>query len=297
MLRRCGARRCAARRSRPRRPHGSFVAMTADPAPASDGVDVWLAYYNEIADPALLDHYSSLLSAAERQQETRFHFADDRKRYRVTRALLRTTLSHYAPVAPAQWSFATNAYGCPRIAASHGSAAEISFNLSHTRGLIALAVSRGRAVGIDVENLAVREVSTGIADRFFAPAEVQALAAVAPARQQERFFEYWTFKESYIKARGMGLSIPLDKFSFCFPHEAAVQLALQAELGDDAARWDFAQYRPTPEHLLALCVERRPPPWALPRVSLRRVVPMVDAQEMSLPVLKATLLQDAVVPK
>lgn len=253
-----------------------------------DGVDIWLTRYDEIVDPSMLAHFSSLLSPAERQQEARFHFADDRLRYRVTRALLRTTLSRYASVAPADWSFAVNDYGCPRIAEVHGSAAAISFNLSHTRGLIALAVTHGRAVGIDVENLAVREVSTGIADRFFAPAEVRALAAVAPARQQERFFEYWTFKESYIKARGMGLSIPLDKFSFSFPHESAVQLALQAELGDDAARWNFAQYRPTPEHLLALCVERRPlqPP---SRVTLRRVVPTVEAQEMLLPVLKATL--------
>lgn len=263
--------------------------MSEELAATSDGVDVWLAFYDEIDDAAQLERLGTLLSAEERQQEACFHFADDRKRYRVTRALLRTTLSRYAPVAPEAWSFATNAYGRPHIAQAHGDAAEISFNLSHTRGLIALAVTRGRAVGIDVENLTVRQVSTGIADRFFAPIEVEELAATAPSRQQDRFFEYWTFKESYIKARGMGLSIPLDKFSFCFPHEAAVELAVQAELGDDAARWNFVQYRPTPDYLLALCVERRERTRALPRVTLRKAVPMAQPEDVDLQVLKITV--------
>jgi len=264
-------------------------AATAELSATRDGVDVWLAFYNEIDDPALLDRFRGLLSAEERQQEARFHFADDRKRYRVTRALVRTALSRYAPVAPLDWSFATNAYGRPHIAEAHGDAAEISFNLSHTRGLIALAVTRGQAVGIDVENLAVREVSTGIADRFFAQAEVDELATTPPSRQQDRFFEYWTFKESYIKARGMGLSIPLDQFSFHFPHEAAVQLAVQAELGDDAARWNFAQYRPTPDYLLALCVECTDRQRTRPQVTVRKVVPTVAQHDVDLPVLKATL--------
>ncbi|WP_257389120.1 4'-phosphopantetheinyl transferase family protein [Tahibacter caeni] len=261
--------------------------MKADLAVA-DGVDVWLAFYNEITDAALLEHFSSLLSRAEREQEARFHFADDRRRYRVTRALQRTVLSRYAPVAPTDWSFATNDYGCPRVAATHAAAAGLSFNLSHTRGLIALAVTRDRAVGVDVENLAVREVAVGIADRFFAPVEVEALAAVPAAQQQHRFFEYWTFKEAYIKARGMGLSLPLDKFSFRFPEQGAVQLAVDAELGDDAGRWRFAQYRPTPEHLLALCVEHGGPLRA-PPVRLRKVVPAVGHEDLELEPLKMTL--------
>ena len=262
--------------------------MIADLSTTSDSVDVWLAFYNEIDDPALLDRFSGLLSAEECRQEARFRFADDRKRYRVTRALLRTALSRYAPVAPLDWTFATNAYGCPRIDEAHGAAAGISFNLSHTRGLIALAVTRGRAVGIDVENLVVRQVSTGIADRFFAPVEVDELATVAAAQQQDRFFEYWTFKESYIKARGMGLSIPLDKFSFRFPHAAAVQLAVQPELGDEAARWSFVQYRPTPDYLLALCVERHAQGGVLPRVTLRKIVPTVGQHAVALPALKTS---------
>lgn len=256
--------------------------MSADLTASSDAVDIWLVFDEELADAALLDRYGSLLSPQEQAQEAALYFADDRRRYRITRALQRSALSRYAPVAPAEWTFVANEQGCPRIAASHGAAAQIAFNLSHTPGLIALAVTQGRAVGIDVENLSVRAVSTAMARRFFAPAEAAALASLAPEHWQRRFFEYWTFKESYIKARGLGLSLPLDKFSFCFAHERAVQLSVQAELGDDAARWSFAQYQPTPQHLLALCVERPGGADLPPRVNLRRVVPLAGEEDLAL---------------
>ena len=251
-----------------------------------DAIDVWLAFYNDIHDERLLASLRDLLSDEERRQEPRFYFADDRKRYLVTRALVRTVLSRYADVAPADWTFSTNGYGRPAIADAHAAARGLSFNVSHTRGLIALGVTRGRELGVDVEHTTQRDVSTGIADRFFAPSEVEALATMPADRQQDRFFEYWTFKESYIKARGMGLSIPLDKFSFHFPHESGVGLAIEPELGDEADRWNFWQYRPEPHYLLAVCAERlgaEPP-----RVTLHRTIPTISHEPIALPLLKTS---------
>ena len=81
-----------------------------------------------------------------------------------------------------------------------------------------------------MENFLARPVSTAIANRFFSPTEAAALSGVPEHRRQERFFEYWTFKESYIKARGMGLSIPLDRFSFHYSDERAVRIAIDPVL-------------------------------------------------------------------
>jgi len=161
---------------------------------SEQNIDVWLASYGEIVDVPLLASLRMLLSDAERQQETRFHFADDRQRYLVTRAMVRTVLSRYAAVAPADWVFSNNAYGRPEIANALSSALGLGFNVSHSRGVIALAVSRHRALGVDVENLRVRQVSIDIAERFFSPREVAELASVPLERRQDRFFEYWTFK-------------------------------------------------------------------------------------------------------
>jgi 4'-phosphopantetheinyl transferase len=222
---------------------------------SSDEIHLWLADYDEINDERLHSAYRALLNDDEKKQEPRFYFARDRRRYLVTRALVRTVLSKFASVVPADWVFSTNAYGRPEIA-NAAVKDSLSFNISHTRSLIVLGVTKARALGVDVENVRARKVSIDIADRFFAPTEVKELATVPSDRQQERFFEYWTFKESYIKARGMGLSLPLDKFSFRFPRDDDVEIAIHSELADDAARWRFWQFRPTPDYLVAVCAER-----------------------------------------
>lgn len=260
--------------------------MTGNLRAHGGNIDVWLAFYHEIADAHLHKEYRELLTPQERSQELRFYFADDRRRYLVTRALVRTVLSRYFEVAPADWRFSANPYGRPMIANVAHQQCGLCFNISHARGLIALAVARHREVGVDVENVSTREVSLAIADRFFSASEVAELTCVPRERQQDRFFEYWTFKESYIKARGMGLSIPLQLFSFHYPHERAVRIDIHPKLGDDASRWSFWQFRPTDAHLMALCVERRGS--GVPTVTIRKVIPMRTDERLELPVLKAS---------
>jgi len=231
--------------------------LTASELTASEhNIDVWLAYYHEISNPELHAAYRALLTEEERGKEFRFYFPDDQRRYLVTRAMVRTVLSRYLAVDPRAWRFANNSYGRPAISNLSSDECGLCFNISHTKGLIAIGVTHRRELGVDVENLRTREVSLDIADRFFAEPEVAELATVPKERQQDRFFEYWTFKESYIKARGMGLSLPLDKFGFRFPDEQRVEIAISEDLADDPQRWMFWQFRPSPEYLLAICAER-----------------------------------------
>lgn len=255
-------------------------------------IDVWLTYYDEIVDDRQLARLRLLLSDEEVAQERRFYFADDRKRYLVTRAMLRMLLSRYAPIAPEHWAFTKNAYGRPVIADAivdaEAQARGLCFNLSHTRGLIALAVTRGRELGVDVENVAARAVSLDVAEHFFSASEVAELACVPPERRQDRFFEYWTFKESYIKARGMGLSLPLDRFSFRFPDHNAVSISIDPDLEDQADRWSFWQYRPTPDYLMAICAERGVD--AAPTISMRKFTPLSHEMPVIAPFLRRSEL-------
>lgn len=233
-------------------------------------IDLWLTHYQALENSALQSTMRALLSDAERAQENRFHFPDDRLRYLVTRALVRTVLSRYTGLAPKDWSFDQNVYGRPSISAQHRLPA-LRFNVSHARGLIALAVGHQRELGVDVENLAERQAPVGIAEHFFAASEVADLAALPQAQQHARFFEYWTLKESYIKARGMGLSLPLERFSFHLPPSGPVQLQIDPGLGDDPGRWRFWQCRLAPDYLLALCADS-----AEARVTVRMTVPTIS---------------------
>jgi len=219
-------------------------------------IHVWLTFYEAIKEERLLVAYRDLLNATEKEEESRFYFARDRQCYLVTRALVRTVLSRYAVIDAKDWVFSTNAYGRPHIVNTQATDGCLSFSVSHTQGLIVLGVAKGRSLGVDVENFATPNISIDIASRYFAPQEAAALREVSHHQQQYRFFEYWTLKESYIKARGMGVSLPLDRFSFHFADDQAVDLVIDRALDDDSSRWQLWQFRPTSEHLLAVCAEK-----------------------------------------
>jgi 4'-phosphopantetheinyl transferase len=243
-------------------------------------IDIWLAFYDTIIDPGLLAAFEDVLSADERRQHVRFHFPDDRKRYLVTRFMVRTILSHYAAVSPKEWTFSASRHGRPEIAGPPGAAPGLVFNISHSNGLIALAVSYRRALGIDVESLAARPASFGIAEKFFAPFEVESLRVIPEEQRHQRFFEYWTFKEAYVKARGMGLSLPLDRFGFHFPGAGHVGLDIDPGLADTPERWALWQYRPAAAYLLAICAERLPGP--APAVNVRQLIPGAGYKPLAL---------------
>lgn len=214
-------------------------------------VHLWLAGYDAI--DALAPLYRRLMSDRERRQEARFHFSADRRRYLVTRALTRTVLSRYFDVEPDEWEFDANECGRPFVANDLSAVADISFNISHTRNLIALAIARGRTIGVDIEHVERRTYSLDVASRYFAASEYADLRRRPEQAREAAFFEYWTLKEAYLKARGYGLSIDLDQVRFLLQGRREIAVELNPDLDDNADSWEFGLLRPTARHVLALC--------------------------------------------
>jgi 4'-phosphopantetheinyl transferase len=239
-----------------------------------DKVQLWFAFCDEIADERLLADYRRLLVEEERQKQARFHFARDRHRYLITRALVRTVLSRYAAVTPQDWRFTEDAYRRPQIVNDHAAARRISFNVSHTRSLVVLGVSCERALGVDTEDVQIRRADLEIADHYFSADEVTQLRATLPELQQARFFEYWTLKESYIKARGLGLSLPLEQFGFDLSLPQRLRISFYPPLIDAPSRWAFWLLRAGTDHYVAVCAERASR--EVPQLSFTKIVPLRD---------------------
>lgn len=202
--------------------------------------------------------YRALLSDDEHDRMARLVFERDRKRFLLTRALVRTMLSRYASVPPAQWSFIANVHGRPEILDRPRGVPDLRFNISHTDGLIACAVTIGRDVGVDVEHIG-RRLTYDVAGRFFAPREVSDLNTLPEDDRHRAFFDYWTLKEAYIKARGFGLALPLADFAFKLSPPTPPTITFEPSLEDDPATWQFYQEWPTPLHRLGLAVRREGP--------------------------------------
>lgn len=234
-------------------------------------VHLWCAAVPGAEVPHLHPRYAELMAPHEVAQHKRFMFDKDKRRYLTTRALVRTVLSRYAPVAPQDWAFEPNEYGRPAIANADEAARRLRFNVSHTDGLVVLGITSGREIGVDTESVQ-RQAPLDVADRFFSARESSALRALPAPLQAARFWDLWTFKESYIKARGMGLSLPLDGFSFLLDDAARVAISFEPHLDDDPARWAFWQFRPDASHLLAVCLARDGGP--APEFTLRTIEPL-----------------------
>lgn len=178
-------------------------------------------------------------------------------------------LSKYADVSPEAWRFVTNEYGRPEID-EPSEARWLKFNLSHTNGLIGLILARDREVGVDVEDRDRKGRLLRVADRYFSPAEVESLRALPQGEQLDRFFLYWTLKESYIKARGMGLAIPLSQFSFLI--DSGISVAFDPKLEDDPRSWQFTAMSFGRRHAVAASVRRSSGDKV--RVVLRETIPL-----------------------
>lgn len=198
-----------------------------------------------------------MLSPTEEQRCQRFlrpHLSHD---FIVAHALVRTTLGHALGRSPRALRFTFNEHGRPHIDGLH-------FNLSHTDGCIALALSFDMNVGIDVEAIKPRPFHE-LAAHHFAPTEIAALAQADDP--MAHFYAVWTLKESYIKARGMGLAIPLDGFGFSL---SPVALTIDpSKVRDTAARWSFKRRAPLANVAGALAFESR----SVPQFTERWVAP------------------------
>jgi 4'-phosphopantetheinyl transferase len=213
-------------------------------------VHVWYRHTAGVS-PEELDAAGARLSGDERARRDRFLSDRHRRDFVLAHDLLRRSLSRYRDVAPPQWRFETTDNGRPLLsgpAAPDGDGA-LSFNLSHTDGVVACAVARDLPLGVDVERLdGARDVER-LAELCFSPRELAALRCCGDGARA-RFFELWTLKDAKVKAIGAGLTQALDAISFDFDGPGRIAFTAPPELA--AGEWRFALYAPSPQVRLAV---------------------------------------------
>jgi 4'-phosphopantetheinyl transferase len=215
--------------------------------PASDAVHVFaLALDSFRASSASL---AAALDGDEQARAARFVNDADRVRFIISHGLTRELLSFILAIPPSMLRFAVGIHGKPRL---HEPAFDLRFNLSHARERALLAVASGRDVGIDIEEeRPIEELE--LARRFFSAAEYSALIA-APDRRAA-FFRCWTRKESFVKARGDGLSFRLDAFDVSVQSEAEHLLLSCDGAPAEMARWTMKPVPLGPGYAAALAAE------------------------------------------
>lgn len=215
-------------------------------------VDVWLLPISRLTEEERELH-KSLLSIEEREKAARFVSSPARDQFTAARALLRTALSKYTELSTEVWVWSSNDYGRPLVALPE-EFRNTKFSVSHTNGLVVCAICGSREVGVDAEYHLPHLDFLGLSRSFFSYPEAQHLRRLEGHHLRSAFYAYWTLKESYVKARGIGLSLPLDSFWFEIGHDSP-RLFCGDRCNDDPSRWRFFRWGPTDDHSVALAVE------------------------------------------
>ncbi len=219
-------------------------------------IDVWIAGLDQ--PQKVIAAFPDSLSEDEIQRAARFATPQLRDAYIAGRGILRDILSRYCRLEPASIALGYAERGKPFVAPAHNER-RVNFNLSHSDGLFVCAIARGIEVGVDVERITMRGDFLRLAQRFFAPGEVDFIRNLTVAQQIEAFYECWTCKEAFMKGKGSGLHIPLDSFEVALTPGENPRLLRCENDSDDVERWSLFELEPSRGYICAVAAEHRAP--------------------------------------
>lgn len=218
--------------------------------------DVLVAVFNADdggMDAATWTRLRSWLQPEEIERADNYRDMEARASFLIGRGMARAMLAEATGVAPGDWRFSEGPHGRPDIASPE---TPFRFNLAHSHGVVACALAKGRDIGVDVEFLDRPDSSHDVAGRACSPAELEDIASAPAEGRKERFLVYWTLKEAYLKARGLGISVHLGDVAFLI-RDGEPAFVPRGSLAGADTRWHFRLAQPGPRHLVAVAVDIR----------------------------------------
>jgi 4'-phosphopantetheinyl transferase len=217
-----------------------------------DEVHIWYASLGHA--PQLQGRLLPLLSTDERKRAERFYFEADRQRSIVVRGLLRILIGRYLDIEPEAVGFTYSEFGKPALDKVAGSL-PLHFNVSHSDDLAVWAFARSQPVGIDVERIRSMTDESRFAAQLFSLPESALLASLSGLDRVRAFFALWTAKEAFLKAIGMGLTIPLDRIVISLDGDGSPRLVSIDGQPEPARSWHLQSLSPVPGYQVSLAIE------------------------------------------
>ncbi len=211
----------------------------------ADIIDVWA--FDLEPGLAEISRLSQVLSAEEQARAERFLSKVDGDHFRVSHGRLRHLLASYVDIPADTISFSVGARGKPAVVTPD---AGVFFNLSHSGDVGVAAVSRSYDVGVDIER--ERDVSDGLAERFFSSREVASLQVLDGTRQHAAFFRCWTRKEAFVKATGEGIGRGLNSFDVSIEDSMHPAILRIDDQGSPISAWALMSFEPKAGYFGAL---------------------------------------------
>ena len=189
------------------------------------------------ADKNLPEQCKLFLSEKEKQKIPFFKFKKVQDNFIISQGVLRYLLSRYINKAPHAISIERHKKGKPFVK----DAPSLHFNMSNSGNMCVYAFSADGEIGIDLEQIRELPDLDDLIQKNFTAKEISFITQ-NPKNKSMRFFRFWTFKESYLKAIGEGMRLDPGKLEFTVEGET---IKLQGINGiSETEDWNFSVFLP-----------------------------------------------------
>ncbi|HXD11351.1 MAG TPA: 4'-phosphopantetheinyl transferase superfamily protein [Anaerolineales bacterium] len=232
-------------------PERYLATLLSQPLTGSD-LHVWCASLIGSADE--LARYESMLAQDEKARAGRFYFERDRDRYIFGRGILRTLLGGYLRLSPDQINFTYEPDGKPaveHISPEH----KLQFNLAHSNAWAVYIFGWDRLVGIDIEHIRPLQDANHFAGQYYTARESELINSLSGDEKWATFYKIWTCKEAFLKAKGTGLTVPINHAEISLQTSNSAHLASIDGDTEQAAVWRLEIFNPIANYQAAIAVE------------------------------------------
>jgi len=196
---------------------------------------------------------TQILSSEEKFRADKFHFEKDRRHFVTRRGLLRIILGKYLDEAPELLKFSQGKYGKLNLGYPQKTP-WIHFNLSHSGEICMYVFTCSREIGVDIEQIRYLQDRDLIAKHFLSNKEYVVFSALEENEKTEAFFNSWVRKEAFIKAKGIGLSCPLESLEVTLIPGEPARLVTTKDISEETGRWTLYEINPLAGYAGAIVV-------------------------------------------
>jgi 4'-phosphopantetheinyl transferase len=214
----------------------------------SNTVNTWFININDVQDK--FEKFSNIISIDEKKRANKFHFKKDKNLFIMSRVVLRLLSGKYLNIEPETITFKYGKYGKPDFDFD----TNLKFNISHSGEMVILSFVLDYDIGVDIEKIKHDFDVLDIATNYFSKLEIEALKKAPKEKQSEFFYRCWTRKESFIKAKSIGLSFPLDQFSVSINSDKQVDLLETKWDKNEFKSWSLFSFSPDSDYIGAISV-------------------------------------------
>ena len=239
------------RRPTQNQPEQYLSVLRSQPLTATD-LHIWCASLEGSLDER--SHFLSMLSPTEKARADRFYFERDRSRYIFGRGILRTLLGGYLGMEEHKINITYDQDGKPAVESSFRDKT-LQFNLSHSNVWAVYIFGLDRLVGIDIEHIRPLQDADDFAERFYSPRERELINSLSGDKKWDAFYKLWTCKEAFLKAKGTGLTVPINHAEISLSADGSARLVFVAGHSKPAALWRIETFHPVLDYQAAIAVE------------------------------------------